>query len=263
MARRVACLALALLALSAASARGDGDPASDVLLTEDVFLPDPAPSKSDADGLRREVALSFQRGYRVKVAVIGSPNDLGAVTALYGKPASYARFLGTELSLYYIGPLLVVMPAGFGVYDGGRTTATKERVLERLPVPGPGAGALTQSAASAVRLLRTTGALESKDIQAPSVYAEPASGTRGRPLRLRYRVFDDSERSRELVTVTAAAKRLAQLVSRIEPARIDTFDSVTWKAPAKLPKRPLTFCVVAVDPVGNRSIPGCAAIRLR
>ena len=52
------------------------------------------------------------RGYRVKVAVIASGADLGAIPSLFGKPTEYSRFLGVELSMYYVGPLLIVMPAG-------------------------------------------------------------------------------------------------------------------------------------------------------
>jgi len=43
---------------------------------------------------------------------------LGAIPSLFNKPNQYARFLGFELSAGFIGPLLIVMPSGFGIWDG-------------------------------------------------------------------------------------------------------------------------------------------------
>jgi len=39
--------------------------------------------------------------------------EVAAVRALRTR-----RFLGLELATVYVGPLLIVMPAGFGIYDG-------------------------------------------------------------------------------------------------------------------------------------------------
>ena len=105
---------VALLAVPAA--RPDGD----VLPTLDVFLPNPTPSGAVSGPLRRLVASANTGDDRLKVAVIASRTDLGSVPVLFGKPAAYARFLGLELRTLYAGVLIVVMPAGIGVYDGGR-----------------------------------------------------------------------------------------------------------------------------------------------
>jgi hypothetical protein len=122
-------LALAALALvwgwHPAPARADGDPASDVLVTQSLFLPQDAavPAKQQAQ-LASLVQSAARRGYPIRVAMIASPSDLGSVTALWRQPRSYAGFLGEELSLVYNGPLLVVMPNGFGVYRVPARTAT-------------------------------------------------------------------------------------------------------------------------------------------
>jgi hypothetical protein len=68
-------------------------------------------------------------GYRLKVAVIASPSDLGSVPSLYGRPRYYARFLGIELGLIYKGSLLIAMPAGFGFYHHGRQTVAEDKAL--------------------------------------------------------------------------------------------------------------------------------------
>jgi hypothetical protein len=66
----------------------------------------------------------------VKVAVIATKEDLGAVPSLFNQPEQYAKFLGTEISFFYSGVLLVVMPAGFGVYHGGKSTSKAEAALQ-------------------------------------------------------------------------------------------------------------------------------------
>jgi hypothetical protein len=61
----------------------------------------------------------------LKVAVIGSRQDLGGAPQFFGKPTDYAKFLGQELGVYGpdVGrnlsktPLMVVMPQGFGFYQ--------------------------------------------------------------------------------------------------------------------------------------------------
>lgn len=125
MRRRPAALAaVAILALafgwSAASARADGDPASDVLASQSLFMPaDGGVPPVQQAQLSALLADSERSGYALRVALIATSSDLGSVTALWHQPASYARFLGQELSLVYRGTLLVVMPNGFGVYRAG------------------------------------------------------------------------------------------------------------------------------------------------
>src|SRR5207253_6733280 len=143
----------------------------DVLLQQNAFFPIPAPGAAAQQALNREVAAAYAKGFRVKVAVVAAQSDLGAIPSLFNKPGEYARFLGTELEFLYVGPLLIVMPAGFGVYDGGRTTAAEDAVLARLKVTGSSADDLTRGATTAVQALLAAGALRSKDILAPYTQA--------------------------------------------------------------------------------------------
>ena len=131
-------------------ALADGDPASDVLLAQSVFLPYPPPSGTAGSALQQAVDAVSKRGDRVKVAVIASPNDLGSVPSLFGKPSAYAAFLGQELGLSYAATLLVVMPAGFGVYDHGASTSADEAVLRNVVIPGATPDQLAGAARSAV-----------------------------------------------------------------------------------------------------------------
>jgi hypothetical protein len=155
-------LALGACAI-AAPALADGDPASDVLAAQPVFLPQDANlSTGQQAQLAALVRSAARNGFPIRVAVIASATDLGSVTELWRQPQSYARFLGQELSLVYRGPLLVVMPDGYGL------NGTRARVaLTDVRVPALGAGAID----AVLRLSRSAG----HPLWAPAVTAPAAS----------------------------------------------------------------------------------------
>jgi hypothetical protein len=258
-----ALLAAAFLALGSSPARADGDPASDTLIFQNVFLPYPAPQPNLSTQLAAAVRAAYARGYRVKVAVVASANDLGSIPTLFGKHMEYAQFLGTELGLYYVGPLLIVMPSGFGIYDGGRTVAAEEAVIAHLPPPAPTADGLVQAATDALQRLLKAGALNSKDIKPP--YAQPydAVGRRGRPVQLHYMIFDDSGRSSVQLDVRVGSQRVARFEVPMRPVEGSKSYAVTWNVPSNLPVGPTKLCVSGTDPAGNRSPSSCTPLRIR
>jgi hypothetical protein len=151
---RAVIVAFVALLIAAPLARADGDPASDYLLTRQTFVPtDLGISKSDEQRLDTTVSLSRARGYPIRVAIVGSTYDLGSVGSLMNKPKEYARFLGQELRLVYHGPLLVVMPNGFGTSTNGKATPKDQAVVDRLPAPGKNGGDLVQGAIDGVHAL--------------------------------------------------------------------------------------------------------------
>ena len=112
---------LLALAVAAGTAQADGDPASDVLFAQTVFLPiTAAVSGPLAAQLEAATKAASKEGRPIRVALIARPGDLGAVPGLFGKPAAYARFLGLELQYVYKGRLLVVMPQGAALSLEGR-----------------------------------------------------------------------------------------------------------------------------------------------
>ena len=153
----MALASTAILALAsgwfAGSARADGDPASDVLATQSLFLPQdagiPLGPQSQLTGLLETAARS---GFPIRVAIIASRTDLGSVTELWRQPAIYARFLGEELSLVYRGPLLVVMPDGYGFYrqSGPLSAAQSALAGARKPAGGTELGIATLNAVERV-----------------------------------------------------------------------------------------------------------------
>jgi hypothetical protein len=150
----IAAVVLIAAAFLPAAAQADADPASDVLLSQDVFFPffGGQPSKNSEQYLADVVAAANKSGYDIKVAAIGSREDLGGVFSLYGKPKQYAPFLGRELAFLYKGRLLTSMPDGFGFYWQGQDTARERRILASAPVQ-PGLDGLVDSTANAVKKL--------------------------------------------------------------------------------------------------------------
>jgi hypothetical protein len=251
------------LPLVAGAARADGDPASDVLYTDNEYLPYDAPSPAAATALKQAIESAYAKHYRVKVAVIGSQVDLGAVPSLWGKPAQYAKFLGTELETFYVGPLLIVMPAGFGIYDGGRSTAAEKRVLDASGVKGSDSDSLTRTAADVVARLLRARALKSKDVKAPFAYAFPASVHRGSITHLKFGISDDSAWSKTIAQVLRGSRALATLKTRLVRVSPRKPVALRWKVPESLPAKGLRLCVVASDGAGNRSVKNCAALTVR
>jgi hypothetical protein len=120
-ARPVLALALAALVAGAPAAWADGDPASDVLLSDDVFFPyAPPTARPLSRALVGVLQAAKDAGYPMKVALIESPGDLGAYPQMFNQPQSYANLLAGELPGNPHGGtrvrphLLVVMPGGFG-----------------------------------------------------------------------------------------------------------------------------------------------------
>ena len=153
-------LAVVLAAGSVASvARADGDPGSDVLVYQDLFAGSSAGlSVQQQARLGDLLKAAGAARFPIRVAIIASPTDLGAVTALWRKPQAYARFLGLELSLAYKQRLLVVMPDGFGFNWPGHSTTAAYATLARIPL-GSGVG-LFEATQTAVRALAQSGGVK-------------------------------------------------------------------------------------------------------
>jgi hypothetical protein len=154
--RAAAALALVAAALTfamAPSARADGDPASDYLITQKVFFPyDLKVPPAQQQQLVALVDEANRAGFTLRVALISSSYDLGSITSLWQKPQTYARFLGAELKYVYKNRLLVVMPNGFGFNRPGRSAAPEYAVLAKIPVK-PGPSGLVDSSLAAVQAL--------------------------------------------------------------------------------------------------------------
>ena len=189
---RVVCLgATAVLTAVLAgvpAARADGDPASDFLITQSVFAPyDSHIPDARAAQLRLLVKEAKARGFPVKIALVGTRPDLGTVIVLWRRPEQYARFLGQELRNWYRGPLLIVMPNGYGFSANGKAVARDQETLAGLPSPGRAPDLATAGIDGVRRLARQRG-IQLAVPKAPHVAAQPQPGAgadRGRRRRNR------------------------------------------------------------------------------
>jgi len=170
--RTLALIAACLLAAVAAqSARADGDPASDYLLGQKVFLPYDAkfPPRQAAE-LTGLIDAANKAGFKIRVAILWSDYDMGSVTALWRKPRTYARFLGLELGFVYKQRLLIVMPNGFGFNWPKHPTAAEYALLERIAIPRGAPGLLTAASAAVTKLAAASGVT----VAAPGRVTTPA-----------------------------------------------------------------------------------------
>jgi GNAT superfamily N-acetyltransferase len=124
--RALAVFLLVLLggSVRAGTAAADADPASDVLLVQNAFLPyEPSTPPVLAKALDQALTEIHATGLQLKVAIIGSPVDLGGIPDLFGQVSRYAAFLETEISYRGPQPLLVVMPDGLSLQAAGPASA--------------------------------------------------------------------------------------------------------------------------------------------
>jgi hypothetical protein len=139
----------AALALTPAAASADGDPASDVLLLQDVYLPyAPGVPGPLAKTITTLLKTTRKAGFPLKVAIIADSKDLGAVPQFFGKPQSYAPFLQSEIAFNSKKPLLVVMPTGYGAAALPRGSETGLQGLD--PPKSAGGEDLGRSALTAI-----------------------------------------------------------------------------------------------------------------
>lgn len=170
--RTLLCLLVCALAAGVATpaAQADGDPASDYLVSQQVFLSYDAKIPS---ALQRKlvaaVASANKNGYPLRVALIWSSYDLGSVPELFRKPKTYARFLDAEDSKCWWGGscgagrfktttrLLVVMPNGLGFAQWKHSPAGGYRTLAGIKVGRTPAGLATAATTAVVKLATAAG----------------------------------------------------------------------------------------------------------
>jgi hypothetical protein len=250
------------LAGRAGAAVADGDPASDLLVGADVTLPFPVPSAKAAAPLLAHVDSCTRPATGSRLPSSRRARISARSRACWDIQRCTRTFLGVELSTIYVGPLLIVMPTGFGIYDGGRSTAAEQRVVARLHVVGAQADDLTPAATTAVAMLLTAEALKSKDTHAPIAYPAPSLGRRGQPMRLNYQVSEDSERSSVVVSVLAGSHRIASFGVPLRRVKPQATYFVTWRVPQTLPMGSYALCVSARDASGNQGRRSCMALQI-
>jgi hypothetical protein len=152
--RRAALIAFVVLSLLPAAAVADGDPASDVLLAQDVYYPyAPKVSPQMTKALNGLLGRVRKSGYPMKVALIQTPSDLGACPNLFGDTQNYANLLAREIAFNSHPHLLIVMPTGIG---GDNLGANVDSALKGIKIDDAAkSDGLAQAALAAVARIAT------------------------------------------------------------------------------------------------------------
>jgi hypothetical protein len=191
--RIVVCLltCAVVAATATAPARADGDPASDYLIGQQVFLSyDAKIPPAAANRLVAAVASANKNGFPIKVALIWSAYDLGSVPELFRKPRTYARFLDAEDSKCWWGGscgsgrfktttrLVVVMPNGLGFAQWKHDPGEGYRTLAPIKVMPTPAGLANAATTAVVKLARAAGVKVSTAVS-PGTPRPSAGNSRG------------------------------------------------------------------------------------
>jgi hypothetical protein len=153
-----------------AIAHGDGDPASDVLAAQRLYVPRDRDFSAAQTGRLSALLAEAQRAdVPIRVALIPTQADLGSVTELWRQPQNYAAFLGQELSQVYRGTLVVVMPAGIGVTSVGQTAGAGAQVKG-----GRRGGPLV---ATAISVVQAVAAAQGHHLRPPPAVSARGSGS--------------------------------------------------------------------------------------
>jgi cytochrome oxidase Cu insertion factor (SCO1/SenC/PrrC family)/thiol-disulfide isomerase/thioredoxin len=179
----VALVLLLTCALLPGHALADGDPGSDVLLLQNLFVDDTFPAAPQLQ-LGALLNATAAVGQPVRVAVIRQSDDLGTVTPLWRKPQTYAAYLGLELSNTYTGRLLVVMPNGFGVYWSAHRSGAAgiARALSSVSVSGDSPSALVAATKVAVYRIEAAAGVSAATLDRHRSAAAPAAASGSGPV---------------------------------------------------------------------------------
>lgn len=166
----IAALAAATLLVLAPAAHADGDPASDVLVSENVFYGTGLDLMSKpAAQLPAMLTTSAGKGYEIRVALIPEFADLGIATWMWKDPKAYAKYLGDELGYTYKARTLILMPNGYAIFHLGHSTVREQRLLDRLPAPRKSARFLP----GAIDAVRRLAAAQGVKLSVPNVKVPP------------------------------------------------------------------------------------------
>jgi hypothetical protein len=156
--RRLSLLLLLLAALAGAltpgTALADGDPPSDVLITNTLYTP--VTQKISAPVLKElesTIAQANAGGFKVRVALVLDAEDLGSVPQLLGHPVQYVKLLSEELFYSFKGAIVAVQPTGIGVQNI-KPLAPAQAVADGITIRNPStADGLAQAATDTIRKL--------------------------------------------------------------------------------------------------------------
>ena len=160
---------------------------------------------------------------------------------------------------------------GGGGIDCGPTctsSITKDEHVTLLAVPDDGSrftgwgGACAGTEPCALQMeadAQVTASFEHIDRDAPHVSTLRATAKPGARATLRFKVWDDSGKAREELTVLGGKTKLVAIEVPLRPVVYRRVYSVRWKVPHGLEPAARKFCAIGIDAEGNRSKRSCSA----
>lgn len=118
---------------------------------------------------------------------------------------------------------------------------------------GTGQCALTLTADTQV-----TATFTHVDREPPHIQTLKASAAPGASVRLRFRVYDDSGESRELLTIQQGKTTLGRVSVPLRAVKYRRVYTASWHVPAGAKPGEGLYCAVAIDAAGNKSKRSCS-----
>jgi hypothetical protein len=100
------------------------------------------------------------------------------------------------------------------------------------------------------------------DKDPPHIQTLRASGRPGASVSLRFRVYDDSGKSRELLTILRGKTTIGRVAVPLGQVRYRHLYTTAWRVPRNAKRGEDLYCAVAVDAAGNQSKRSCSAFRV-
>ena len=110
--------------------------------------------------------------------------------------------------------------------------------------------------------LQVTATFDHVDRDPPHVRTLRAAAHPGTTADLRYRVFDDSGKSRELLTLVQGKITVGRVAVPLAPVVYGHVYTAHWRVPAGLEPGARLYCAVATDQAGNRSKRSCSSFTI-
>ncbi len=110
--------------------------------------------------------------------------------------------------------------------------------------------------------MKVTAKFDHVDREPPRIRTLPGAAPAGKTVLLRFRVFDDSGKSRELLTIMQGRVTIGRVAVPLAEAHYRRLYAAPWRVPRSLKRGPRLYCAVAIDQAGNRSTRSCSALRI-
>jgi hypothetical protein len=107
---------------------------------------------------------------------------------------------------------------------------------------------------------QVTATFDHIDREPPHVSTLRATARHGTRVGLRFRIWDDSGKTREVLTVWKAKRKLVTIKVPLLPIVYRQVYTVRWRVPAKLRSFRGKFCAIGIDEAGNRSKRSCSLL---